>query len=185
MPDERRERSSRTRSIILGRISSRPGISRQELMKGIRLKEGALRYHIKILEKQKRIHSIIHRGRRCYYPGGSSIRGSGGSEEDVIGHLSPIQRRILEAVEEMNDLSQRDLARALRMNRFVISYNIGKLKDLGLVRIRRDGRSVRYRRSYPDDIRKEILRVLASDLLRGEIDEATYRRLRDRLVDEE
>ena len=184
MSDERRERSSRTRSMLMESISKRPGISHQELLKRIRLKEGTLRYHIRTLEKQRRIHSIIHRGRRCYYPGGPSVRGSGGSEEDIIRHLSPVQRRILAAVEEMNDLSQRDLVRGLSMNRFVISYNIGKLKDLGLVRVRRDGRSVRYRRSYPDDIRKEILRVMANDLLRGEIDEATYKRLRDRLIEE-
>lgn len=184
MSDERPVRSSKTRSSLMERISSKPGISLQELLRNLPLKEGTLRYYLHKLEKQNRIHSKMHRGQRCYYTGAKMFHKTRKTQEDLIKHLSPVQERILSTVEEMPDLTQKELVRALRMNRFVVSYNIGKLKELGLVRIIREGRSVHYRRSYPDDIKKEILRVLASDLLRGQIDEETYRRLRERLMEE-
>lgn len=165
------------------RISSRPGISLQELLRILPFKEGTLRYHLHVLEKEKRVHSRMHRGRRCYYPGSTVLHSTRESEEDLIEHLSPVQERILKVVEEMPDLTQKELVRNIRTNRFIVSYNIGKLKELGLVRVRREGRVVRYRRSIPDDIRKDVLRVLASELMRGEIDERTYLRLRNRLME--
>jgi predicted transcriptional regulator len=182
MTDESTSKSSEIRSRLMERISSRPGISHQELLKLLKQKEASLRYHLHYLEKQNRIHSKLLRGHRCYYPG--MKRAQRENEENILRHLSLTQQRILTIVEEMSDLTQKELVRALRMNRFIVSYNIGKLKELGLVRIRREGRVVRYQRAYPDDIKKEILRVLASDLLRGQIDEGTYRRLREKLIEE-
>ncbi len=184
MSEERQERSNETRSRLMERISSKPGISLQELLQLLPQKEGTLRYHLHTLEKQSKIHSKMHRGRRCYYAGAKLFHRARETQEDLIKHLSPVQEKILNIVEEMPDLTQKELVRDLRMNRFVISYNIGKLKVLGMVRIRREGRVVRYQRAYPDDIKKEILRALASDLLRGQIDEGTYRRLRERLLEE-
>lgn len=184
MSDDIPERSSETRSRLMERISSKPGISLKDLLKLLPQKEGTLRYHLHTLEKRNKIHSRMHRGIRCYYPGAKWYRKTREAEEDLINHLSPVQERILNLAEEMPDLTQKEMVRALRVNRFIISYNIGKLKELGLVRIRREGRVVRYQRAYPNDIKKEILRVLASDLLRGEIDEGTYLRLRNRLIEE-
>lgn len=177
-------KKSETRSRLMDRVSSKPGISLPELLRYFPLKEGTLRYHLNMLEKNKKIHSKMHRGRRCYYTGAKQFHRTGQTQDEAIGHLSDVQKSILLAVEEMSDLTQKELVRALGKNRFVVSYNLGQLKDLGLVRVRRDGRSVHYRRSYPDDIKKDILRALAADLLRGRMDEETYRKLRDRVMED-
>jgi len=183
MLDNNLKRGKETRSRLMEKISSKPGISFQELLRMFPITEGTLRYYLHMMEKEKKVHSKMHRGHRCYYLGTKITQKTMETEEDLIKHLSHVQEKILSVIEEMPDLTQKELVRTLRINRFVVSYNIGKLKELGLVRIRKEGRKVHYRRSYQDDIIKEIMRVLASDLLRGQIDEETYKKLRNRLME--
>jgi predicted transcriptional regulator len=174
--------SDRLRSRLLERISSRPGSSVPELSEHFKKKKGTLRYHLRNLERDHHIHSRMLRGTRCYFPGSKGSGYVSDERREETRHLSDIQKRIVDVVEENPDITQKEIVRTLRTNRFQISYNVRKLMEMGLVRIRRQGRCVHYRRAHPEDIKMEILRILTEDLARGRIDENTYLEIRRELM---
>jgi len=78
-------------------------------------------------------------------------------------------------------INQKELSGRSGFGRFRIRRIVKKLMDLGLVRKRYQGKKVHYTKTSKEEIRKEVLRALISDLLRDNIDEETYLKAREKL----
>ena len=59
---------NKLRKIIYNHILAYPGESYNRLKNIFELTDGALRYHLGYLEKNRKISSDLAKGTRCYYP---------------------------------------------------------------------------------------------------------------------
>jgi predicted transcriptional regulator len=164
-----------TRSLIHDIIIDRPGLTFTEIMNNLKIKESTLRYHLRYLEKREIVRTKEKKGRKFYFP---SI------EETVMGTdrtLSRVQFLILREIEKDPGLDQKTLASRIKKNRFLSSYNLKRLQDMGLIRKKRDGKRVRYFRLSREELKKRILKEIIDELIDGDIDEERYLELRKEL----
>jgi predicted transcriptional regulator len=181
MVQEERLLVNPTRRNLYHHILAYPGVSLPVLKRVFGIPEGTLRYHLRHLEKGDRIRSQLRKGKRCFYPsGGSELEISLGERVPGLS-LSRSQERILFAINRKPGIGQKDLSRAIDMNRFTLAYNIKHLMEAGLIMRWRDGKETRYRYLTKEELDLEIIRRASIDLLRGRISESTFRSLRRKI----
>lgn len=165
--------------MLLDHILSNPGVHFTELMTRFSLSEGTLRYHLHLLLKKDKIRSILHQGRRRYYPPRYYEEKIAWSMKMDDIRLNSDQRRILDIIVKEKKINQKDLSHATGTGRFRLRTIMKKLMDLGFVRSERTGREVKYMGTSREEIRRDVLRKLVSDLIKGRIDEETYMKARE------
>lgn len=165
-----------TRSSIHDLLVERPGLTFSEIMKDLRIKESTLRYHLRYLERNEIIRKKFEDGHGSYFSileGTISKRGS--------MDLPPLLLKILDTIDDDPGLDQKHLSYKIKRNRFITSYHLRRLMDMGLVRKERDGKHTRYYRISREDLKRRILLEIVDDLLEGEIDEKRYFELKKEL----
>ena len=178
MVQEERLLANPTRRNLYHHILAYPGVSLPILKKVFGIPEGTLRYHLRQLEKGKKVSSRLRKGKRCFFPAeGSDLEASLRDRAPDLS-LSRSQERILFTINRRPGIDQKDLARTLRINRFTLAYNINRLMEAGLMMRWRDGREIRYRYLTRRELDHEILRRASIDLLRGRISERTFKMIR-------
>ncbi|MGA1873288.1 MAG: winged helix-turn-helix transcriptional regulator [Thermoplasmatota archaeon] len=166
------------RSRLYRLISSDPGITFKDLSSRVDFSIGTIQYHLRVLQKKEMIRKEINHGERSYYTFETS---SSKSIRDCVGKergLSALQRKILATITENPEISQNELARALRINRFVLFYHLKCLTDRDLISRRKSGRKVHYRKIDGEEMRRKLLLKLIDEFLLDNIDEDTYQRLK-------
>lgn len=171
------------RKILYDSILKTPGISFRELMDVLGCSEGTLHYHLGYLQRKEIIRKEMRKGNRCYYCNGQKV------EADVklpsSHNFNRLQKQILVMVEEEPGINQKELCLKTRTNRFLLSYHMKGLIQLGFISKEREGRNIRYYRLDEEDMRRKLLLKLVDELLDGKLDEDTYKKLRRKLNGEE
>ena len=170
------------RKMIYNHILEYPGVSFSTLKKVHDVNDSTLRYHLKYLERSEWVSPQLEHGQLHYYPYNSTKRTS---KSSTIAHpthtLTQHQETILSIIKLHPGITQKELGDRTSLKRFIITYNLPKLIDLGMVRKFNNARNVCYEYITPQQLEHEMLKVFAIKLLKNEIDEETFNKLKRRL----
>ncbi len=125
-----------TRGMIRGYILVNPGDCYTDIKRNLRLANGELAYHLRVLEREGLIQSATKGARRVYYPADVPI------PEDEAG-LHEIQARTIHHIGAFPGLTVRELAVALGVSSQLALYHVRKLAEMGYVRYERRGMRIR------------------------------------------
>lgn len=129
-----------TRQKIVDYLRDHPGAHYSAVMKDLDLAHGVLTHHLNILETQEIIFSKQDRQYRRFYLDGMASQGP---------MLEGTQKRVMDAIRRKPGSSQAEIARYLDMGRMMVSYHVGELENLGMVRKIKEGRE---NRIYPGSV---------------------------------
>lgn len=167
------------RKTLYDSIMKTPGISFRELLDVVGCSEGTLHYHLGYLQKKDIIRKEMRRGNRCYYCHDQK------ADEDFIPTSSMdfnrLQKQILVVVEEEPGINQKELCLKTRTNRFILSYHLNRLIQLGHISKEREGRKIIYYRMDEEEMKRKLLLKLVDELLDGKLDEDTYKKLKRKI----
>jgi predicted transcriptional regulator len=176
------ELEHQTRKMIFNHIVEYPGVSFSTLKKFYNLNDSTLRYHLKYLERGEKIKPHLTDGKLHYYPYNSSDGTSNISVNSLkTRDLTPNQQKILAAIKRQPGINQTELIARTSLKRYILTYNISKLINFGMVRKFNHQKNVRYEFVTDDVVQDEMLRVLVMKLLNNEIDEKTFLKLKNKL----
>jgi predicted transcriptional regulator/nitrogen regulatory protein PII len=123
------------RGEIYGYIKTYPGVTYNEIMRKLELKNGTLSYHLHMLEKMEKIKSRREGIRyRAFYPTGMRY------PEEEKYRLTEPQLDILGIIKKNEGITQREIAKRLNKKPQMINYNVKVLARAGLIKIRKKGR---------------------------------------------
>lgn len=126
--------SNRLRKRIYVYVQNNPGEHFRSILVNLDLTNGTLAHHLYTLEKENLVRSQRDGLYRRFYPAGYHI------DENKIS-VSPIQKRIMELVEKQPGLSQKEISEKLELSNSTVNYNIKSLKDKGLIKMSKEGKS--------------------------------------------
>jgi predicted transcriptional regulator len=127
-----------TRGKIHGYLLANPGDYFSSIGKALDISGGNLAYHLRVLERERKVVSRMDGIYKRFYPRGSRI------EHSAENELSSVQRSIYDAIEETPGIIQREIASLLGVTSATVSYHLRKLVSRGLVTARRKGMAMRY-----------------------------------------
>lgn len=133
------------RGQIYGFIQANPGTHYNFIKRALKLNNGALAYHLNVLEHDDLILSKSDGLYRRFYPidpripqmNGNGNGGDGGSYTHV--QLNRTQDKIITAIQQNPGLTQKEIAKILGKSTQVVNYNVNSMAQLGLVKLQRDG----------------------------------------------
>jgi predicted transcriptional regulator len=173
---------NKIRKTLYNHIVEYPGVTFTTLEKFYNLNHSTLRYHLKYLEHAERITSKLESGKLHYYVNNSVEFFSNTINNDLkIQGLTKHQEHILNAIKQHPGINQTELIAKTSLQRHILTYNISKLIERGIVRKINHDKNVCYEYIPKKLLNHELLRVLAIKLLNKEIDEQTYLKLREKL----
>jgi predicted transcriptional regulator/WD40 repeat protein len=120
-----------TRNMIWKYIIANPGDHYNAIRRMLKLNNGALAYHLKVLEREGFIRSMRDGVRKRFYPVGMRIA------PDL--RLSFMQQRIIDAIRDHPGTTQKDIALELDVSKQVVNYHINIMVGAGLVKLVREG----------------------------------------------
>lgn len=162
--------------MLYSHIVEYPGVLFSTLKKIYDLNDSTLRYHLNYLERAQRISHNIENGKLHYYPYTYSRDAQIKTQE-----LTTHQEHILDAIKQSPGINQTELMTKTSLERHILTYNISKLIEFGLVRKDNHEKNVCYE-FIPDELLQyEMLKVLTIKLVNNEIDEQTFLRLKNKL----
>lgn len=121
------------RGQIHGYIIANPGEHYNAIKEQLGVTNGALAYHLRVLEKAGYIRATRDGMYKRFYPVGVKI--------PKRRRLSSFQESIVKTVRDKPALSQKDLAELLGVSNQVINYHVKQLEGADIIRLERDGRS--------------------------------------------
>jgi len=130
-----------TQREILEFITSHPGVHLREICRALGLAMGVVQYHVRRLERDRRIHSMRRGLYKFFYP--ANLFGE--RQRDVLSVLSLSRpRELLLNIIEHPESTQEALARATNVSQPTVSWHLKRLVDLGVVGRRQEGRAITY-----------------------------------------
>jgi len=125
-------RRDTNKSLLLKCIKNSPGIRYRELMKATGFPNGVAQYHLKILEKSKRVKVSRHYGKTTrFYPLSISAK-----ESRIIEHIRHSTRRKIILFLLQHDRSLfADIKRNIRRVPSTVSWHLSRLKESGVISI--------------------------------------------------
>ena len=136
--------SNRLRRRIYVYVQNHPGDHFRSILLNLNLTNGTLAHHLYTLERESLIRSRRDGLYRRFYPAGYRI------DESNL-NISPIQRRIMDLVDDKPGLSQKEISRELDVSSSTVNYNIKTLKSKGMIKVVRDGKMTRIFREKDDN----------------------------------
>lgn len=170
------------RKMIYNHIIAYPGVSYFTLKKVFDLADGTLRYHLNYLERSEKISFGLEKGKRYYYPNhGEILANNRISDNSKLFELTSRQERLLGTIKRYPGITQKELVNKTGMNRLTIINNLKKLIALDLIRKTPNGNNVYYEFITNEQLRYEILKKLVIKLLKKEITEEKFLKLKRKL----
>jgi predicted transcriptional regulator len=158
---------------IVNYIRIHPGASFKTIQAIFDINDSTLRYYLIDLERKGKIKSDPNK--RIYYP-------IGRKEER---NLSEIQQKLIYNIKNHPGITQKELVDKTKINRISIRNNINEMVEKQLLTLNKNGKETHHFYIYPDELeKKEILKVITKFLL-DKIDEETYWKLREKLIEEQ
>jgi WD40 repeat protein/predicted transcriptional regulator len=122
------------RGMIRGYIIANPGDNYNSIKRALSLNNGALAYHLKVLERAEIIKSRQDGMFKRFYPASMRIPAENG------GEVSEIQKVLLNKIAESPGISQKEIAILLGLSKGVINYHVKVLLAKQLLKIEKRGR---------------------------------------------
>ena len=120
------------RGQVYGFIKANPGAHYNLIRRNLEINNGALAYHISVLEREKFIRSRMDGTMKRFYPSDMNI---------PHGHeLTEMEKRILGVIRKSPGSSQKEIASALGLSPQVVNYHIKSLARTGVLRLARVGK---------------------------------------------
>ncbi|ASJ07957.1 hypothetical protein A3L11_01425 [Thermococcus siculi] len=157
------------RSEILRTIETKPGITFRELARELGIGIGDLQYHLYRLEREGRVFSRKVGKKRYIFPGGFERD----AQRLLIAISTGTRRKILLRLME-GPMSQKEIAESLGISQPTVSYHMGELLKLGMVKAERRGKNVVYTLEYDPETVVRLIREYRPGL---------WERLADNLID--
>lgn len=171
----------RSRKLIYNFISTNPGASFETIKKFFDMNKSTLNYHLKFLERNKKITSKLEGGFRCYYCAFKIDHDLHLFVKDKQAGLTGTQKLLIRIIQDNPGVSNKELIARTKINRKNLSYNIKKLRELKLIwAVKVDG-ILGYEYITKEKLKHEVATRLISKLLADEIDEATYHKIKKKL----
>lgn len=124
------------RGQIYGYIKTNPGITYNQILKNLKIKNGTLSYHLKMLEKMEMVKSRREGIRyRAFYPMDVSF------PKEERYRLTDLQVKIIKSIKNNSGINQKQLAKKLNKNYQTINYNIKTLERAGLIKLKKEGKN--------------------------------------------
>ena len=130
------------RGQIYGYIAAHPGEHYNSLKDALKVTNGTLAHHLRMLEMQGFVKSAREGIYKRFYPVEMQI------PRDKGIRLSDLQHNILALIRDDGGPTQHEIAQRLDVSQQTVSYNLRALGREGLVRMEKVGRSIRY---FPED----------------------------------
>jgi predicted transcriptional regulator len=127
-----------TRGQIHGYIVANPGDHYNSIKESLKLNNGTLAYHLRVLEREGIVKSRSDGIYKRFYPMGMKVPEATGTR------LTEIQKIIIKRIRETPGISQKEMARLVGVSPSTINYHISILKSAGIVRSERRGMRVGY-----------------------------------------
>ena len=124
------------RGKIHGYIIANPGEHYNAIKEQLDVTNGALSYHLRVLEREGYIRSRMDGMYKRFYPSEMKLPRS-------THRISSFQEVILTIVKNNHGVSQKDIARRIGVSSQVINYHIKLLEDAGLIQVDRTRRKSR------------------------------------------
>ena len=157
------------RNEILNYIRNRPGVTFRELSRELKLGIGDLQYHLGRLEKEGKVFSRKVGRRRYIFPAGFEEE----AQRLLMAISTETRRKILLLLLE-RPMNQGEIAENLGVSQPTISYHMRELEKLGVVKARREGKSVVYSINYDPETLVRLIKEYRPGL---------WDRLADSLID--
>jgi uncharacterized membrane protein/predicted transcriptional regulator len=125
-----------TRGKIHGYIIANPGEHYNSIKAQLRLKNGTLAYHLRVLEREGYVKTTRDGMFKRFYPMEALV-------PRRKSEFSAIQEIVLESIRNSPGANQNELARRMGVSSQVVNYHIRNLVAAGIVRLERDGRETR------------------------------------------
>lgn len=174
----------KSRKLIYNYISSHPGASFGTIRDFFDMNESTLKYHLIYLERTKRISSSRKGRRRCYFCNGGVHKFDQQSisfPRSVADPLTKNQQHILNVIQRNPGIQKKDLVRKTKLHRKTVSYNIERLIEHKLVWKVKTAGEVGYEHITKEKLRSEMYNKLLMKLLSDEIDEKTFKKIKEKL----
>jgi predicted transcriptional regulator len=123
-----------TRGAIYGFIVANPGAHYNLIKQELMLNNGAIIYHLDILERKGYINSEKMGIFKKYYPKGFKKEGG------ILEMLTDLQRRIFHEIEANPGVSQKEIANRMNITARALNYHIKTLMKTQLIMLERVGR---------------------------------------------
>jgi DNA-binding MarR family transcriptional regulator len=121
-----------TRGRIYGYIEANPGEHFNAIKRALNLKNGSLAYHLRTLEKGEFITAKRDRGYTRFYPKSMKL------PKKNIRELIPVQRNIMEIVNENPGISQREIGDKLDISYQLVHYHVKVLQGSEYLFLKKD-----------------------------------------------
>jgi len=136
------------RGKIHGYIIANPGDHYSGIMRKLGLKNGLFAYHVKVLERESLVKSIMDGRFRRFYPIGMKV------EESI--EMDTFQLRILNLISDNPGISQKEICQALGARKQMVNLNVRAMFHEGLIDVVKEGRQTHCYLIAPDDDVEEI-----------------------------
>jgi len=141
---------------VLCFIQDNPGCHLRRIKREIGISMGTVQYHLHKLEKMGRVTSTRRGLYKYYFPAGL-FRENQKEILEVLTHETA--RKILMFIIEQKSPTQTDIVNSVRISARSISWHVGRLIALKMIREIKDGK---YKRYQLQDDAKDILTLLRS-----------------------
>jgi predicted transcriptional regulator len=141
---------------VLCFIQDNPGCHLRRIKREIDISMGTVQYHLHKLEKMGRVTSTRRGLYKYYFPSGLFRE----NEKEILEVLThETARKILMFIIEQKSPTQTDIVNSVRISARSISWHVGRLIALKMIREIKDGK---YKRYQLQDDAKDILTLLRS-----------------------
>jgi len=141
---------------VLFFIQDNPGCHLRRIKREIGISMGTVQYHLHKLEKIGRVTSTRRGLYKYYFPAGLFRE----NEKEILEVLThETARKILMFIIEQKSPTQTDIVNSVRISARSISWHVGRLIALKMIREIKDGK---YKRYQLQDDAKDILTLLRS-----------------------
>jgi parallel beta-helix repeat protein len=121
-----------TRGRIRGMIESDPGIRYNELKKKLKLQNGALTYHLHVLEREGYIKSKNNGIYKHFFTGDMIL------PKNII-RMKGVQKIIFKEILENPGVTQKKIAQLIGGSTSTVNYNINIMAKQGIIELKREG----------------------------------------------
>jgi len=140
-----------TRGRIEGYVMANPGAHMNAIRDAFQLSNGVVAYHLRVLEREGFVTSMIDGLKRRFYPGDKV------DLQDKKQDLTVTQNLLVSIMEKNPGITQTELAKMAGTSPQVVNYHIKKLWRMDLITMDKDGRVVKCW------VRKETLALLKKE----------------------
>ncbi len=130
------------RGQIYGYINAKPGENYNAIKKALKLNNGTLAHHARVLEKEGYVYSKRDGLYTRFYPKDMKV------PEPVTLKLNKIQKNMVEIIRTQPGITQHEIIPLLNKNQTFLSYNLTKLIRNNIIKLKHNGRENRYYINY-------------------------------------